>query len=494
MSLIGNICSSLCPELNGETKNRESVRAIDASIRFPLLSLIKSAIVWLIIATIFGLIASIKLHSPSFFGDSSILTYGKVEPVFWNALIYGWLFNAGITCAVFLLARLGGTTAGLGIFLTIAITLWNVAVGFGIIGILAGEQLPYQWLEFPAFVGPVLFTAFVGIGLWCMLTFRARIHRTSFASQWWIIAALFSFAWIYTTAQMMLVCFPAQGAIQTLVNSWYVENVFGLFIAPFTFATILYLLPKTLGAPVVGHKYNTFLAFWSWLLFASFSGVASMAHGPIPVWVSSVGVIASFGLLLPATTLSIQFLSSLFQRFSVIWDSATARFLLAGCIAFVVLMYLKVFGALRSSQGVTQFSVYDSGLWYLAFFGFAGMVFTGASLFILPRLLNKELPSSTLVDLQFWAQSMGVIIVSIGLISGGEQQGALLNQSTADTLVIVKTMRSSFFMITTGLTFILVGAVANAITYFWLLISDRSESEQSVSLIKEAPELEYNAS
>ena len=493
MNLIGNICSSLFPDLSGDSKNREGVRGIDASIRFPLLTLIKSAFVWLIIATVFGLIASIKLHSPGFLADYSILTYGKVDPIFWNTSVYGWLFNAGLACAVFLLSRLGGNNAGLGVFLTISVSLWNTGVMAGIIGIMWGEQLPFEWLEFPAFAAPILFLAFLGIGTWGLLTFRSRIHRSSYASQWWILASIFSFSWIYTAAQLMLVCVPVQGAIQTLVNSWYVENLFGLFIAPLAFATLYYLLPKTLGTAVVGYKYSGW-AFWSWFLFASFSGIADLANGPIPAWVSSLGVIASFGLLIPTTTMSIQFLSSLFSRFSVIWDSATARYLFVGCITFLLVMYHKIFGALRGSLDTTQFSLYDSGVTQLALFGFAGMTFTGAIYFILPRLLNKEFPSTALIDLQFWSHLMGLILVSIGMISGGIQQGELMNGSTAEALVVVNTMQSSFYLTTIGMVFFLIGAVASVATYIGLMLSNRTPEETETSLIKEAPELEYSAS
>jgi len=492
MSLFKNIFSSLRPELSGDAENRERERSLDGAIRFPVLTLIKSALVWLVIATVFGLIASIKLHSPGFFADCPILTYGKVEPLFWNTLVYGWLFNAGLACAIFLLTRLGGRSGFSATFLTISIVLWNTGVTLGIIGIMAGEQLPYAWLEFPPFVGPVLFIAFVGIGLSCLLTFHARVYRSSYASQWWILAALFSFAWIYSAAQVMLVHFPAQGAIQALINSWYAENVFGLFVAPLAFATLLYLIPKTLGSHVIGYKYSAH-AFWSWIFFASISGVSDMAFGPIPVWVPSLGIMASFGLLLPTTTLSIQFLSSLFRKFSVIWSSATARFLFAGSILFLILMYYKIFGSLRGSLASTQFSLFDSGVDFLALFGFAGMVFTGAIQFILPRLLNKELPSSTIVDLQFWMQLIGVILVSIGLISGGALHGELLNESIANSLAITKTLSSGFFLTTLGMLFLFLSSVCGLFTYFMIILSSRVEAEQNTNLISEAPELEYTA-
>jgi cytochrome c oxidase cbb3-type subunit 1 len=127
-------------------------------------------------------------------------------------------------------------------------------------------------------------------------------------------------------------------------------------------------------------------------------------------------------------------------------------------------------------------------------FGFAGMVFTGASYFILPRLLNKELPSSTLVDLQFGAHVLGLILLAIGLISGGIHQGELINGSTADMLTVVNTMRGSYFLTSMGLSLLLLGAIAYNVTFFWMLLSTRSEKEASTSLIEEAPELEYTAS
>ena len=142
--------------------NRGTQRTIDASIRFPLVSLFKAAVCWMLIATVFGLIASIKLHTPSFMEECQYMTYGKVEPIFWNTLIYGWLFNAGLGCAVFLLARLGGVPLKQGVSLMIMTVIWNLAVVIGVIGIMLGDQLPYEWLEFPSYTAPIFFVSFLG--------------------------------------------------------------------------------------------------------------------------------------------------------------------------------------------------------------------------------------------------------------------------------------------------------------------------------------------
>ena len=69
-----------------------------------------------------------------------------------------------------------------------------------------------------------------------------------------------------------------------------------------------------------------------------------------------------------------------------------------------------------------------------------------------------------------------------------------MNGSTADMLAVVNTMRSSYFLTSIGLSFILVGTIAYNVNFFWMLLSARSEKETSTSLIEEAPELDYTAS
>src|SRR5215471_17456880 len=83
------------------------LREINDSCRMPLLVMFASAAVWLVIGSFFGLIASIKFHSPSFLADCAWLTYGRVRPAYINALLYGFGIQAGLGVTVWLFAWLG---------------------------------------------------------------------------------------------------------------------------------------------------------------------------------------------------------------------------------------------------------------------------------------------------------------------------------------------------------------------------------------------------
>src|SRR5215475_5267990 len=83
---------------------------IDASTRLPVLVFYTSAIVWLLVSTLFGILTSFKTHSPDFLTDIPFLTWGRIRPVHLDALIYGWASMAGMGSATWLMARLCRTT------------------------------------------------------------------------------------------------------------------------------------------------------------------------------------------------------------------------------------------------------------------------------------------------------------------------------------------------------------------------------------------------
>lgn len=492
MRLICNLFSSLFPTLEGSGGQRDKEQAIDASVRFAVLGLIKASLFWLLITSLLGMIVSIKVHSPDYL-NNSVFTYGKVYPAFWNVLVYGWLINGGFACIAWIFARLSGRVSGNSGVLAVSTIAWNIAVIIGLVGIFKGDQNVYRMLEFPTYAAPFLFVAFVGLGIWVLLTFKARAYRSSFAAQWYGLAGIFSFVWIYTIAQVMIFCVPAQGVFQVVVAEWFRGNLFGLVVAPFALATVYYLIPKALGQHVVGyHRAGT--AFWTWIIFTSCSGLAALANGPFPAWLASFGIIASFGLFLPVTVLSMQFLGSLFSSFSKIWDTISIRFVFYGVVALLASTLLIVFGSLRGIQETVQFSQFDNGVRFLFLAGFAGMVFMGAFYYILPRLLNKELPSTGLADLQFWVQGLGIFVISAFLIGGGVVHGGLVNQSTADTIAIVTNTKSYLVITTIGSFLFLCGSLAGVVSFIWMLLAPRAAKEQSADLIESAPELEYTPS
>ena len=107
--------------------------AIDRSARFPVLFFITSAAVWLTVAVILGFVQQMKLHSPAFLDISSLffLNYGRSNPAFMSALVYGWAIQAGIGVGIWLMARLCSAEVKNPITLIVAGHFWNLGGSFG---------------------------------------------------------------------------------------------------------------------------------------------------------------------------------------------------------------------------------------------------------------------------------------------------------------------------------------------------------------------------
>src|SRR5690349_14348810 len=104
--------------MNGSTSSSVSttlvsreqlVAQIDASCRVLLIPIL-SALVWLLIGSVFMLITSVKLHSPAVLANCAWLTYGHTRPIANDAFVYGFASQAGLAIALWILCRLGRTT------------------------------------------------------------------------------------------------------------------------------------------------------------------------------------------------------------------------------------------------------------------------------------------------------------------------------------------------------------------------------------------------
>ena len=69
---------------------------VEATLRFPVIMFLSSAVFWLIAGSFLGCLAAWKLVVPSLLDGSAWLTYGRIQPAAENALLYGWASQAGI--------------------------------------------------------------------------------------------------------------------------------------------------------------------------------------------------------------------------------------------------------------------------------------------------------------------------------------------------------------------------------------------------------------
>jgi cytochrome c oxidase cbb3-type subunit 1 len=471
------------PADDGNTAKRKALLAeIDLSCRRPVLFLFTNALLWLMAGTVLALLASWKLHSPGFLADWSWLTFGRVRPAHLNTMVYGFASQAGIGVAIWLLCRLGRVPFMQGGIVLIATVFWNIGVTVGIFGILSGDSTSIEWLEMPGYAAYILFIAYALIAVWAIITFRFRREKHLYVSQWYLLAALFWFPWLYSAANMMLVIDPVRGTVQAAVNWWFAHNVLGLWFTPIGLGAIYYFIPKVIGRPI--HSYFlSILGFWSLALFYNWAGMHHLIGGPMPAWLITVSIVASVMMIIPVVTVAINHHLTMVGHFKKLKHSPTLRFIVFGAMSYTVASLQGSTMAIRSLNQVTHFTHYTIAHAHIGVYAFFTMTMFGSMYYIVPRLALREWPSARLISIHFWTAAVGILLYVVPLSVGGVLQGLAMNNPDVPFIKTVELTKP--YLITRSISGIIltVAHVAFFSNFVRILARRRKPYEPPVAFI-----------
>jgi cytochrome c oxidase cbb3-type subunit 1 len=427
---------------------------IDRSCSVPLLALFGGAALWLVVGSVLGLIASIKFHAPDFLANCAWLTYGRLQPAADNALLYGFCLPAGLGVALWLLARLSQTPLRGAIIPIFAANLWYLGVFVGLVGILIGDSTGFTWLEFPRGGSVPIFFAYLLLALWGMMIFAGRRERALYPSHWFLLAALFWFPWIYSTANLFLVARPVRGVTQAVIGWWFANNLLIVWTGLAGLGAAFSFLPKLTRRPLQSH-YLALFAFWTFILFATWCGIPPGA--PLPAWMPTLSAVGTALLVVPLLAVFLVVWQTVRGSILSNWNNTPFCFIGAGVDSFLLSGLMLMAMACPKIGSMTQFTWFGPAETQLRLYGFFAMTMFGAAYYILPRAVSTEFPFPKLARVHFWASLIGVVLLVVPLAIGGVVQGLKLqnpNVAFADT---TKAMLPFLRVSTTGLLLMLLG-------------------------------------
>jgi cytochrome c oxidase cbb3-type subunit 1 len=443
-----------------------STNQIDASCRVPLLVLFGGAALWLVVGSVLALIASLTFHMPDKFGDCSWLTYGHLQPASDDALLYGFCIPAGLGVALWIFARLGSTPLRGAIVPAVAAHLWHLGVLAGLVGIFVGDSTGFAWLEFPRGGSALLFFAYLLLGLWAIMNFSGRREGGLFPSHWFLIAALFWFPWIYSTANILIVGWPVRGVVQAVIAWWFGNNLVFLWTSLVGLGAAFYFLPKFSGRPLQTYFYALF-AFWTLIFFGSMRGVPVGA--PVPVWLPTLSAMSSLMMIFPVIAIAV-------IGWKTVWGAAGQNckggsfcMIKFGFVAFVLSALLLVTSACPHFSQLTQFTWFGAAQTQLQLYGFFTITMFGAIYYILPRAVGMEFAFPKLIRVQHWCAMLGIFIFVAPLIVGGMVQGIKLQNSHVAFADSTKAMLPFLHVSTMGLLFLLLANLLFALNIFVMI-------------------------
>lgn len=427
---------------------------IDSSCRLPLFALFGGAAVWLALSSVFGIIASLTFHKPTMFADCAMFSYGRAYPAWSHLLVYGFAIPSGLGVGLWLLARLGRVEVAKPFLIAVGAKLWHLGVLIGLVAILNGQTSGHEWFELPRYAAVILFLAFVLMAIWAFVTYSRRSEEALYPSQWFVLASLFWFPWILSTAVLLLQFFPVRGVVQVAVAWWFAGNLLNVWFTLAGLAATFYLLPKLTEKPLQSH-YLALFVFWTVLIFGSWTGIPM--HSPLPAWMSTLSSVATVMMIVPAFAI-VSIVIQTCRGLKSPCGGGPLCYTKFGAWCLVLATFVAAIAACPAVARVTDFTWFTHGHTTLRLYGFFAMTMFAAIYYILPRISGLEICPRR-IKAHFWLAMPGALLLAVPMIIGGIKQGLKLADSSVPFLDTAKAAMMGFRLGTLGETMIAIGAL-----------------------------------
>ena len=461
------------------------VSEIDTSARGPLSLLLAFALLWLLVSGVLALATFAQTISPGFLAECPFLSYGRAQAMQETAFVYGWVANAGFAVALWLLGRLGGAPLRSLNWVVAGGLFWNAGVFLGVGAAGIGEAASISFLHLPRSVGLLLLVSAAAIAVPGIVAWVGRSRPVTFAAQWYAVAALFLFPWIFSAAQVTLLWAPARGVLQAVGAGWFVQSTWTMWIAPLALAAAYYLVPKITGKTIPSYNFAA-LGFWLLLVVGGWTGGRHLIGGPVPAWVGSLAVVASvlltFHYLIVAINLSGAYTGG----------GTVLTLVAAGLACYVLGGIADAVTVFRSVAEVTQLTWVTRAQRELALTGAFSLTIFGAIYFLVPRLTNRPWPSLPLIRAHFSASLLGTIALVVGLAAAGFVQSRDLAHAATPFSDIIAHTRPWLELATAAEVVLLVGNALLAL-HFLRAVGSKSAASESARF-RAAPAMEVSAS
>jgi cytochrome c oxidase cbb3-type subunit I len=417
----------------------------DASSRQVAIRAIGFSVVWLVIGSVFGLMASFKLHMPDWLVGSAPLTFGRIRTAHLNAMAYGWASSAMLGVSVWIIPRLVHTELRVPKAAEVGLYFWNIGMVLGIYGL--------EWLEMPRYWADPFFVIGGGlVGLSLLSTIAVREVSHLYVSVWYIMAAFVWFPIIFVVGN-----WPTYTGVESAAVNWfYAHNALGLWLTPVCLAAAYYFIPKILGRPIYSYQLSL-LGFWTLGFFYSLNGMHHLIGGPLPTWMITTSVVASGLMVIPVIAVGVNQHMTLNKRFGALRYSPTLRFVVFGSVAYTLVSLQGVFMAFREVNRLTHFTHVTVAHAHLGLYSFVTMILFGSIYYILPRLLGREWVSEKLITWHFWSVAIGQIVYLAPLTIAGMFQGVEMTDASSTWETVVRAMMPGLIGRSIGGTLLTIG-------------------------------------
>ena len=411
-----------------------------------------STIVLGIIGMLVGVILAFELAFPSIntilgSGVAEYTNFSRLRPLHTDAVIFGFTLSGIWATWYYVGQRVLKVSMAESKFLMavgkIHFYLYLVGVAAVVVSLLLGITTSKEYAEFewPIDIAIVIVWVLWGVSIFGLIGIRRE--KALYISIWYYIATFLGIAMLYLFNNMEVpTYFFADGAGEAGIGAWYhsvsmyagtndalVQWWYGHNAVAFGFtvpivAMSYYFLPKESGQAVYSYKLSL-LSFWSLMFVYLWAGGHHLLFSTVPDWMQTMGSVFSIVLILPSWGSAINMLLTMKGEWKQVAESPLIKFMILASTFYMFSTLEGPIQAIKSVNAIAHFTDWIVGHVHDGVLGWVVFMIMASLFHMAPRVFKREIYSKSLMNTQFWIQTLGVILYFTSMWIAGITQGMM---------------------------------------------------------------------
>ncbi len=401
-----------------------------------------ATIVFGIVGLLLGVIIAFQMAFPNLnYLAGEFGTFGRLRPLHTNGIIYGFTLS-GIWAAWYYLGqRVLKISYNEHPFLKfighLHFWLYILLMALAVVSLFVGLT---QSKEYSELIWPLDLLVVVVWVLWGVSLFGSmgvRREQTIYISLWYFIATFVAISALYIFNNLSVPTYLISG-VGSLWNSislyagtndamvqwWFGHNAVAFVFTSGIIGVIYYFLPKESGQPIFSYKLTLF-SFWGLMFVYIWAGSHHLIYSTVPDWMQTMGSIFSVVLILPSWGTAVNMLLTMKGQWHQLKESPLIKFLILASTFYMLSTLEGPIQSIKSVNALAHFTDWIVGHVHDGVLGWVGFTLIAACYHMTPRLFKREIYSKKLMDIQFWIQTIAIILYFSSMWIAGITQGMM---------------------------------------------------------------------
>ena len=400
-----------------------------------------------IVGMLIGVIIATELAFPSVNlilgeGLAEYTNFSRLRPLHTDSVIFGFVLSGVYASWFYIGQRVLKVSMAESKFLMfigklqyfLYMLIIVLVVGTLFLGITTSKE--YAEFEWPIDILVVVVWVLWGVGIFGLIGIRRE--KSLYISIWYYIATFLAIAMLYLFNNMEVPTYFASGGVGSIWHSvsmysgtndamvqwWFGHNAVGFLLTTPIVAMSYYFLPKESGQAVYSYKLSL-LSFWGLAFVYIWAGGHHLLYSTIPDWMQTMGSVFSVILIIPSWGSAINMLLTMKGEWQQVASSPLIKFMILASTFYMFSTLEGPIQAIKSVNALAHFTDWIVGHVHDGALGWVGFMVMASMYHMAPRIFKREIYSKSLMNTQFWIQTLGVVLYFTSLWIAGITQGMM---------------------------------------------------------------------